>query len=108
MPLDKVAAATINLLLSSGRIYYLDVPRLYKRFDVKEGNMNTFGGVLYYDDTDDLSGNQAAVVSSSEGKLVVEFTKRNKVVARYTSSESFPDPIAPVNNGGAWVDIQRG
>ncbi|KAF8598950.1 hypothetical protein BDV93DRAFT_526441 [Ceratobasidium sp. AG-I] len=102
---SKVAAATVDLLLNAGRLYNVTVPKIAKRFDVKDGRVNTFAGTLYYNDADDLSGNQLSTTSTEDNKLVVEFKKGNRLVAKFKTSDNFPESVAPIDNPGNWVDV---
>ncbi|TFK23001.1 hypothetical protein FA15DRAFT_705829 [Coprinopsis marcescibilis] len=106
MSYSKTANATLNILIRDGRIYSLDAASIHKKFLVKGGNATSYAGTLYYNDTDDLSGNQVGATSTdSNNRAVVTFSKGTKEIAKFVTADSPADPVTPKDNAGAWSDV---
>ncbi|TFK23481.1 hypothetical protein FA15DRAFT_757170 [Coprinopsis marcescibilis] len=103
---SKTANASLNILIRDGRIYSLDATSIKKKFEVKGGSATSYAGTLYYNDSDDLSGNQVGATSTdSQNRAVVIFTKGTKEIAKFVTADSPSDPVTPKDNAGAWQDL---
>ncbi|TFK23482.1 hypothetical protein FA15DRAFT_757171 [Coprinopsis marcescibilis] len=112
--------AVIVLNLIEGRIFNISVAPLELAFLVRRGTANTYGGIFYYNNLDDISGhvNQVGTTGVSDNRLAVRF--RNKLALFLSTplsafsqfvftetcslgTDSVPDDPPPVDNAGQWL-----
>ncbi|TFK20801.1 hypothetical protein FA15DRAFT_707760 [Coprinopsis marcescibilis] len=83
-PKSSSTSATVAIDILQGHIFHLTAETIKKEFLVKTGEGADLGGTLYYDDTNDLTGQQVINISSdTKGNLVIAFVKKGRQTARF-------------------------